>query len=190
MSKELLLLDATRKLHGNYYTASILGLIEQKYISEALAEAQNTGLSLNADDILQRANASVPQGPVLVNEYEYTKDALNAIPLRLIEELYDQVRLTAVRLAHLGNRSLIAGAVDAATESHIRQMEQNIDGVYSQVIEAANEFEATRQMTPQRHNKVEKILAEPAGPLQPFFKNASAAVDASETEQKVYAHQR
>lgn len=193
MSKSLLLLDATQKMQANGLgnKTAILGLIEQKYLSEAVAQLMNTRKAYKNEDVLRTANEILPAGLPLEAEYQYTLRSINAVPLRNIEELYKRVKMAAVGLEFLSAKAL--ATKDTATHSipKFAEAEQRIGEAYAQVIETVDELDGLDAISVEQHQEINNYLFESDGPLQQFLPKAMAIVnDHLGEKQKVYAHQR
>jgi len=191
MSSKLLVLNGTKRLHGEGFDATILGLIEQKHIQEAIARNANCAERPDNEAILRDANESLPKGAHLYSEYASTKESLGAVPLRHIQGLAERVKMTAGALESFGVKALISRmSGKGGSVADYASVEQRIGERYAEVLEAARGLESIGVVSTQHNQALAKLTEEPSGPLQPFYQKAMAIVLAREEGQSMRARQR
>lgn len=188
---QFLVLEGTKKLHAKGFHSTILGLIEQKHIGEALAQSKNTGAELTHEQVLRVANETLPKGEHLQMEYAHTKDAVSGVPIRHLEGLSERLTMHAEHLEYMGVNALIAKIHGRSNMAQFAAQEHQVGEVYAQIIEAAKGLESMGLIPTRQHRALEKLTDEPNGPLQPFYRKAMAILAQREGQQeRVSAGQR
>ncbi len=195
MSKSLLLLDGTQKMHKDGYNPAILALIEQKHLEDAVRFAKAYGHMMgevsDPAQVLRIANESLPKGDHLAREYVRTRDTVSSLSLRELDEVSKRLTLTAERLETMAARGLIASEAGKLNLPQRADMEQRIGEGYAQVIEAARKMESLGMISSHKNAALEKLTDAPSGPLKDFFPKAMAIVESNEQKsEQVHARMR